>query len=488
MKKFYDYDVALSFAGEDRAYVESVAKFLKQNQVNVFYDIFEEANLWGKNLYSHLSSVYKDRANYTVIFISKHYAEKLWTNHERENAQARAFLENREYILPARFDDTEIPGILKTVGHIDLLRHSPESFGSLICQKIKGQETSFKIPSVQKTSAQKITFPAPDEDFRNFIFGKFEIPITIVDSYFEGPHKQHDVVIHFKDEFFEDSKDYPKELRATKQDLLNYTKERYGIVRYTDNPLCRIDSVNHEPEDENDNSGRLILHFSKTGYENLMATNMALEATLPDNKTVREKYGYKPYRDLEKSVMSNPPGVEAIVISNNPNQTPQRQVIIKKRAEKVNFYRQYYQVAASGYISTSHRDKSGTPSPFVTASKETLQEVSLLLRDVRPEDFKLLGIGMHWHGLYPNLIGYFETSCKAADILGHPRRDGYEGEPEAIPFTINNVINHIAENPWTPMSAFAMISVLLAEFPPREVEDAANKISKPKTPEDFHIN
>ncbi len=48
------------------------------------------------------------------MFLSRNYAAKLWTNHEREAAQARAFRENEEYILPIRLDDTEIPGILQT--------------------------------------------------------------------------------------------------------------------------------------------------------------------------------------------------------------------------------------------------------------------------------------------------------------------------------------------------------------------------------------
>ena len=43
----YKYEVTLSFAGEDREYVEEVAKVLKENNVSVFYDKFEEVNLWG---------------------------------------------------------------------------------------------------------------------------------------------------------------------------------------------------------------------------------------------------------------------------------------------------------------------------------------------------------------------------------------------------------------------------------------------------------
>src|SRR5207248_2119071 len=59
-----DYDVALSFAGEDRAYVEEVARALSAAGVKVFYDKLEEADLWGKNLYTHLSDVYRKRARF----------------------------------------------------------------------------------------------------------------------------------------------------------------------------------------------------------------------------------------------------------------------------------------------------------------------------------------------------------------------------------------------------------------------------------------
>jgi hypothetical protein len=97
------YDVALSFAGEDREYVDHVAGALVRSGVSVFYDRYEEASLWGKNIYVHLQSVYSEAATFTVMFVSLAYAKKLWTNHERESAQSRAFTERREYILPARF-------------------------------------------------------------------------------------------------------------------------------------------------------------------------------------------------------------------------------------------------------------------------------------------------------------------------------------------------------------------------------------------------
>jgi len=130
------FHVALSFAGEDRAYVEKTADVLRRMGLRVFYDKYEHVSLWGKNLYDHLSHIYGKMSRYTVMFISKHYAKKLWTNHERQSAQAKAFSEKSEYILPVRFDDTEIPGIHATVGYIDLAHVPPRELAELIKEKI----------------------------------------------------------------------------------------------------------------------------------------------------------------------------------------------------------------------------------------------------------------------------------------------------------------------------------------------------------------
>jgi hypothetical protein len=129
------YDVALSFAGEDRKYVQKVANFLVRTGLRTFYDQHETIQLWGKNLYDHLNAVYSDKARFVVIFISKSYKAKLWTDHERRSAQARAFRERREYILPARFDSTKLPGIFETVGYVDLRTLSPNEFAELIRKK-----------------------------------------------------------------------------------------------------------------------------------------------------------------------------------------------------------------------------------------------------------------------------------------------------------------------------------------------------------------
>lgn len=131
------YDVAISFAGEDRSYAEQLANKLSEKQANVFYDSFEQTDLWGKNLYDYLSTVYSEKSKFCIMLLSKHYESKLWTNLERKSAQARAFRENREYILPIRIDDTKITGIHETVGYIDIKSHSIDEIAEMIMKKLK---------------------------------------------------------------------------------------------------------------------------------------------------------------------------------------------------------------------------------------------------------------------------------------------------------------------------------------------------------------
>lgn len=137
----FEYDVALSFAGEERTYVEKVAKYLKDSGVKVFYDKNEEeeARLWGVDLTEFLYKIYAKESLYCVMFISKNYSEKIWTRHEKRSALERAIKEKREYILPARFDDIEIKGLPSTLGFIDLRVKTPEELGKVVLIKLQNR-------------------------------------------------------------------------------------------------------------------------------------------------------------------------------------------------------------------------------------------------------------------------------------------------------------------------------------------------------------
>ena len=77
-----------------------------------FYDADEQIGLWGKYLAEELSAIYDEQAAAVVVFVSAEYAARDWTRLERRVALARAVPERREYVLPARFDDTPLSGLL----------------------------------------------------------------------------------------------------------------------------------------------------------------------------------------------------------------------------------------------------------------------------------------------------------------------------------------------------------------------------------------
>ena len=130
------WDVALSFAGAQRDYVEQVARALQARGVRCFYDADEQIELWGKYLAEELPTIYGEQAAAVVVFASAEYAARDWTRQERRAALGRAVRERREYVLPARFDDTPLPGLLSDVSYIDLRTKTPQQFAAMIADKL----------------------------------------------------------------------------------------------------------------------------------------------------------------------------------------------------------------------------------------------------------------------------------------------------------------------------------------------------------------
>lgn len=71
-EKEFDFDVALSFAGEDRDYVREIRDSLRELGIPVFYDEDHLAEMWGEDLGEFFDDVYRKRSRYAVIFVSRH--------------------------------------------------------------------------------------------------------------------------------------------------------------------------------------------------------------------------------------------------------------------------------------------------------------------------------------------------------------------------------------------------------------------------------
>jgi hypothetical protein len=130
------WDVALSFAGAQRGYVGQVAEALKAREVRCFYDAGEQVRLWGTHLAEELPRIYARESAAVVVFISADYAGRDWTRLERRAAFSRAVAEAGVYVLPARFDDSELPGLLLDVVAVDLRRYTPGQFADLVAAKL----------------------------------------------------------------------------------------------------------------------------------------------------------------------------------------------------------------------------------------------------------------------------------------------------------------------------------------------------------------
>lgn len=131
------FQVALSFAGEDRPFVSEVATALSDSKILVFYDQFFEAELVGKELVSNLRKTYEE-AQYCVVFVSKSYAQKKWSSRvELPSILAKSVVSTNDYLLPVLLDDTRVDGIPDTIGFIDGRSKSPRDVAAVILKKLR---------------------------------------------------------------------------------------------------------------------------------------------------------------------------------------------------------------------------------------------------------------------------------------------------------------------------------------------------------------
>lgn len=134
--KHDDYDVALSFAGEDRTVAQQLAERLRQLKIRVFYDKFEKSRLWGKNLSDHLYEIYSKRSLFCIILVSKYYLAKPWTTHERKAAQERMLKGGCDCVLPIKLDASELPGCPSTISYLDFREVSINEIVELFLEKL----------------------------------------------------------------------------------------------------------------------------------------------------------------------------------------------------------------------------------------------------------------------------------------------------------------------------------------------------------------
>jgi hypothetical protein len=115
------FDVAVSFAGEQRQYVEAVVEGCKLRGIEVFYDKDMSNDWWGKNFLREQRKVCGSRARYFVPFLSTEYLAKPIPGDEFSAAMMTAAKLGDGYILPVLMGNVQVPADLLHP-HIGYLR------------------------------------------------------------------------------------------------------------------------------------------------------------------------------------------------------------------------------------------------------------------------------------------------------------------------------------------------------------------------------
>lgn len=118
--RLYAYDVGFSFAGEARRIVEAVNAQMKSEDVITFYDFDQQAFLLALDLEKTLGRLYSESCRYYLVFLDKHYREKVWTKYEKDVMTRGG---RKDHLIPVFLDDVGAEGtvgIPATLGRIDL--------------------------------------------------------------------------------------------------------------------------------------------------------------------------------------------------------------------------------------------------------------------------------------------------------------------------------------------------------------------------------
>lgn len=136
------FRVALSFAGEKRAFVREVANILAERfgEAAILYDDFHKAEFVRHNQGIYLSKLYADQSDLIVPVLCPKYDAKRWTGWEWVHIYGLLTNEDGYRVMPCRFEYAEIEGLGPTATFLDLDHLSPEDAARHILERLAVNE------------------------------------------------------------------------------------------------------------------------------------------------------------------------------------------------------------------------------------------------------------------------------------------------------------------------------------------------------------
>lgn len=114
--KKFNWDFAISFAGENRDLAKSIADQLGILDCTVFYDQYYEANYLGQAWSNQFKSIFGEESRYVICLMDSYHAQKIWPTFERECFKPRVA---ESAVIPIFLDDTPFAGIPADIIGID---------------------------------------------------------------------------------------------------------------------------------------------------------------------------------------------------------------------------------------------------------------------------------------------------------------------------------------------------------------------------------
>lgn len=131
------YKIAVSYASEQRYYVEKFVNFFIKKKIKIYYDRNEQAQMLGTLLHEKLQEIYTEDTEYRIIFLSQDYVNKPITKMESEYILAdNVFEKSKLYVF--KFDESTLPGLNRNFVYSTLSDFpEPEDYAELIYTAIK---------------------------------------------------------------------------------------------------------------------------------------------------------------------------------------------------------------------------------------------------------------------------------------------------------------------------------------------------------------
>lgn len=156
-----EYDLAFSFASEDREYVEEVKRQCDKLELATYYDKDRKIDQWGKSFIGEQRKVYSGyKTKHFVPFISQYYFSKPIPTDEFKSALYES-LKRTRYILPIKLDDSDVSVeyLHKDIQYLKKSEYTPEQLAQALKQIV--EESNAVAKDVDKLLEDELDLPLP---------------------------------------------------------------------------------------------------------------------------------------------------------------------------------------------------------------------------------------------------------------------------------------------------------------------------------------